>query len=150
MSGGRGEQLRARFLFLALGCVPVFLCGWFGFLQVFEAGELSRGRDRAPLSLSAGSADRQRDRHEQLPGPRGTITDRHGAVLADGRPLTVELYQALRDDEIAKLRRLYGEDRWAAGKFALAIDIFDELSTADELADFLTLPAYEHLLDIKE
>lgn len=81
MAMTRGERARVRFLFLALGCVPVFLAGWLGWLQVVQAGELSRNQGQT-VPLVAGAADRQRDRQEQLPGPRGTITDRHGATLA--------------------------------------------------------------------
>ena len=77
----RGERMRVRFLFMALGCVPVFLAGWFGWLQVLQAGELSRGSGRT-VPLVARTADWQRDRKELLPGPRGTITDRHGATMA--------------------------------------------------------------------
>ncbi|MGE3174773.1 MAG: peptidoglycan D,D-transpeptidase FtsI family protein [Planctomycetota bacterium] len=76
-----GERLRVRFLFGALGCVPVFLAGWLGWVQVLQAGEL-QGRGRTGMALSARAADTQRDRGEALPGPRGTIVDRHGAALA--------------------------------------------------------------------
>ena len=76
-----GERRRVRVLFLGLGCVPVFLAGWFGWVQVLQAGALPRV-GKKPVPLSAASADAQRDRSEVLPGARGTIVDRHGAVLA--------------------------------------------------------------------
>lgn len=76
----RGERLRLRVLFGGLGAVPVFLAGWLGWLQVVQAGELSR--EGRPVPLRSGAADRQRDRSEVRPGPRGTILDRHGAALA--------------------------------------------------------------------
>jgi cell division protein FtsI (penicillin-binding protein 3) len=77
----RIEHRRVRFLFGALGCVPVFLAGWFAWLQVLQAGSLPRA-GHGPVALSATAADVQRDRSEPLPGPRGTILDRHGAPLA--------------------------------------------------------------------
>lgn len=75
------ERFRVRVLFAALGCVPVFLAGWFGWVQVLQAGSLLQA-GRAAVPLSAGAADVQRDRREPLPGARGTIVDRHGAALA--------------------------------------------------------------------
>jgi cell division protein FtsI/penicillin-binding protein 2 len=79
-----GERLRVRFLFGALGAVPVFLTGWLGWLQVLQQGQLPR-EGLPPLRLSAAAADRQRDREHQLPSPRGAIVDRHGATLATDR-----------------------------------------------------------------
>jgi malate synthase len=68
---------------------------------------------------------------------------RHGARFADGRPITADLYATLRDDEIGKLRP------HGSATFDLAARLFDELSTAPTLAEFLTLPAYDHLLSLE-
>ena len=76
-----GELARLRFTFGSLGVVPVFLAGWLGWVQVAEAGELSRA-GRSPLRLLPSTADGQSQRVEVLPAPRGTIVDRHGSVLA--------------------------------------------------------------------
>jgi malate synthase len=62
---------------------------------------------------------------------------RHGATLDDGRAVTAELYRALRDDELAKLRRFEGD------RFDDARALVDRLVLADEFEEFLTLPAYE-------
>ena len=70
----------------------------------------------------------------------------HHARLDDGEPVDRILYEELRDDELAKLRKQYGAARWEGGHFAEAAALFDELSTAEGLADFLTLPAYDHLI----
>lgn len=81
MAMNQGERARLRFFFGALGVVPVFLCGWFGWLQVLQAGQMKRpDGERVPLSAQA--AEVQHERSEPLPGPRGTIVDRHGAILA--------------------------------------------------------------------
>nr|MBP9026911.1 malate synthase A [Phycisphaerae bacterium] len=66
-------------------------------------------------------------------------------VLDDGRKVTVELYSALTADELARLRTTLGPQAFHDGKFDLATKIFDRISTADELVEFLTLPAYEYL-----
>jgi len=76
-----GELLRVRFAFGLLGLVPVFLAGWFGYVQVAQAGSLERA-NRAPLPLSAEVADNYARRSEKLPAPRGSILDRNGATLA--------------------------------------------------------------------
>jgi len=68
---------------------------------------------------------------------------RHGARFDDGRAITPALYERLRDDELAKLRPTAGRT------FDAAARLFDALSTDDVLADFLTLPAYEHLLTLE-
>jgi malate synthase len=63
---------------------------------------------------------------------------RHGAKLDDGTPIDAELYRAIRDEELAAIG-----DR---PHVATAARIFDELILASDLADFLTIPAYEELL----
>ncbi|HEX6883053.1 MAG TPA: malate synthase A [Planctomycetota bacterium] len=70
---------------------------------------------------------------------------RHGALLADGRLVTLELVRATLSDELAKRRAELGTERWAASRFELAARIFDDLVASPELADFLTLAAYAHL-----
>ncbi len=70
---------------------------------------------------------------------------RHDARLEDGRPVRA-LYAAVRDEELAGIRRQVGEDGWSAGRFEPAAAIFDRLATSDSLEDFLTIPAYEELL----
>lgn len=67
----------------------------------------------------------------------------HGATLDDGRPITVELFRRLLAEELTKIRNAVGVDRFAAGRYRDASELFDRLSTAPELEDFLTLPAYE-------
>ncbi len=67
------------------------------------------------------------------------------ARLDDGRPVTRELYRSLLPQELAKIRELYGEAAFDAGKFELAEKLFDELATGDPFSDFLTLLAYPYL-----
>ena len=70
---------------------------------------------------------------------------RHGARLADGRPIDPGLVRATLADELAKRRSELGNERWAESRFELAARIFEDLLTNPELADFLTLAAYDHL-----
>ncbi|UBV44976.1 malate synthase A (plasmid) [Deinococcus taeanensis] len=59
----------------------------------------------------------------------------HGVTLEDGRALTPQLWDALFDEETARL----GPD------FAQAAQLFRETATRTPLMDFLTLPGYEAL-----
>ena len=61
-----------------------------------------------------------------------------GATLDDGRPVTPELYAAIRDEELAKLEGL-------SGRLGEAAAILDELVLPDAFTEFLTLSAYTHL-----
>ena len=64
---------------------------------------------------------------------------RHGARLKDGRTATAELYERIRDEELAALGG-GGESRYGE-----AGEILDSLILNEEFTEFLTLPAYEYL-----
>jgi malate synthase len=66
----------------------------------------------------------------------------HGARLDDGRPITLDLYHQIRDQELKSI----GERR----HLKTAAALFDRLTASDELADFLTIPAYEELLKVEQ
>ncbi len=69
----------------------------------------------------------------------------HHAVLDDGRAVTPELYRTLFDEEVEKIKKAWGADNVAKSRLAEASLLFDRLVTADQLSDFLTLPAYQYL-----
>ncbi|OUC08529.1 malate synthase, partial [Litorilinea aerophila] len=64
----------------------------------------------------------------------------HGAKLADGRPLTLEMYTQIREEELAKLGGS------GVGRYEEATELLDGLVLSQEFVEFLTYPAYE-LLD---
>jgi len=68
------------------------------------------------------------------------------ARLEDGRAVTLDLVRALTQEELRKIEGELGADRFGNGKFPEAARLFDDLVSSDELAEFLTLGAYE-LLD---
>ncbi|HNT88073.1 MAG TPA: malate synthase A [Candidatus Hydrogenedentes bacterium] len=68
------------------------------------------------------------------------------AKLEDGRAISLEFVRALLQEELGKIRDEIGADRFDQGKFPEAAKLFDDLVSNDELAEFLTLGAYE-LLD---
>lgn len=63
----------------------------------------------------------------------------HGAALADGRPVTRELYAQIRDEELAKLGGT------SVGRYKDAVEILDTLCLSEEFIEFLTLIAYNYL-----
>jgi len=69
-----------------------------------------------------------------------------GAHLEDGRKVDEAMFRALLKDEMAKLG-----DKVGAGaeksKFTEAVQIFTAMSTAERFEEFLTLPAYEHIIE---
>jgi len=62
----------------------------------------------------------------------------HGATLDDGRPFTREVYEQIRGEELQSI----GE----RPHVETAARIFNDLIVSDELADFLTIPAYRELI----
>ncbi|MBA2432119.1 MAG: malate synthase A [Chthoniobacterales bacterium] len=66
-------------------------------------------------------------------------------VLTDGRKVTSELFRSVLDEELAKIKTQAGEQRFGAGKFDIARELFDQITTDDEFVEFLTLPGYDKL-----
>ncbi|HET9275647.1 MAG TPA: malate synthase A [Gemmatimonadales bacterium] len=70
---------------------------------------------------------------------------RHGATLDDGRAVTAELVREITAQEQQTIEREIGSDRYHAGRFPEATELFLRLATAPDCEEFLTLPAYEML-----
>jgi malate synthase len=71
---------------------------------------------------------------------------RHHATLDGGEPLTVPRFHRVLAEEMERVRREVGDERFLGGRFAEATALFDRLSTAGVFEEFLTLPAYDQLL----
>jgi len=67
-------------------------------------------------------------------------------VLDDGRKVSRELFQALVPQELARVKEILGERQYAAGKYEEGARMFEELTLAEDFADFLTLPAYDYVI----
>lgn len=63
----------------------------------------------------------------------------HGATLDTGETITREMYQQMRDDELAKLGGPTHE------RYGDAVALLDKLVLADTFTNFLTLEAYNYL-----
>jgi malate synthase len=64
----------------------------------------------------------------------------HGARLDDGRPMSAELYESIRDEELGRIRDLAPDAPWTD-----AVALLDELVVTDEFPEFLTSLAYPRL-----
>ena len=64
----------------------------------------------------------------------------HGVTLDDGRPMTADLYAAVRSAELDRLRSAAPGFRWTD-----AATLLDDLVLGDTFAEFLTLAAYPRL-----
>jgi malate synthase len=65
--------------------------------------------------------------------------------LDDGRKVTKQLFGEILQEELAKIETQIGKSAYDKRKFALAHELFGKITTDDAFAEFLTLPAYEHL-----
>ena len=70
---------------------------------------------------------------------------RHAARLEDGRLVDKALLLEIFEQELGAIRAELGEVRLQADRYPLAAKLFEALVFDDELADFLTTSAIEHL-----
>ena len=66
-------------------------------------------------------------------------------ILDDGRKVTVALCLQILDDELRAIKERIGPERYAAGRFCEARDLFTQVATDDEFVDFHTLPGYAYV-----
>jgi malate synthase len=66
-------------------------------------------------------------------------------ILSDGRKVTEGLVAEIQAQELAKIQERLGAERYAAGRFPEAAELFTALVNADDFVEFLTLPGYERL-----
>jgi malate synthase len=65
-----------------------------------------------------------------------------GVRLKEGPQVSKALVQSLVQEELAKIRRLLGDDVYARYRFGDATALFEQVALADSFEEFLTLPAY--------
>ena len=77
---------------------------------------------------------------------------RHGAELDDGRTVTAELVRETEDEQLERIRAEIGDDEWfeSEGRPEASRALFEEVALADDFVEFLTLPAYDYLVDTVE
>lgn len=67
------------------------------------------------------------------------------ASLDDGRRITLDLFRAMLEEEMEKIKKEVGDALFHQIKYRQAARLFDDIIAADTLAEFLTLAAYHHL-----
>jgi malate synthase len=74
---------------------------------------------------------------------------RYGVVLDTGVTASPDFFRRALDEEMDRLRTELGDEAFENGRFPEAIDLFSRLSLADTFEDFLTIPAYELIVEPK-
>jgi malate synthase len=73
---------------------------------------------------------------------------RHGRTLEDdGTPITAELIRRFEREELERIRAEIDDDEWfeTNGRPQESSALFEQVALGEELAEFLTIPAYEQL-----
>ncbi|MGW6690518.1 malate synthase A [Streptomyces sp. NPDC054961] len=70
-----------------------------------------------------------------------------GVVFENGELATADLAREVAAAELAAIRAEVGEEAFASGKWQQAHDLLLQVSLDADYADFLTLPAYDQLVD---
>ena len=71
---------------------------------------------------------------------------KHGKSLSNGKLITAALFASMLEEEAKVVKTEVGEVTWAEQNFDRAQSLLLDITTSDQLVDFLTLPAYQ-LLD---
>jgi malate synthase len=61
--------------------------------------------------------------------------------LEDGRKVTADMVRAMIPEELSKVKAVAGD----GATYDRAAQIFEEMSTSGDFAEFLTLPLYEEI-----
>jgi malate synthase len=66
-------------------------------------------------------------------------------ILDEGRNITYEYFKALLEEEMEKIRRTVGTERFEGSSYRRAAELFDRITKQETFAPFLTLVAYGDL-----
>ncbi|CAA0165634.1 malate synthase A [Tenacibaculum maritimum] len=69
----------------------------------------------------------------------------NNAELEGGTNFSMEMYEQLKLEEIAQIKKYVGHSQYEEGEFDKAIQIFDDLVLTRDFVEFLTLPAYQYI-----
>ncbi len=69
----------------------------------------------------------------------------HEKTLSNGKPVTKPLFRQMLAEEMLVIQDELGEHRYSSGRFDDAARLMEQITTSDELIDFLTLPGYRLL-----
>ncbi len=66
-------------------------------------------------------------------------------ILDDGREVTADMFKVIQKEELQKIREAVGPDPFKSGNYEKAAGLLSEIILTEDLVEFLTLRAYEHL-----
>ena len=69
----------------------------------------------------------------------------HQKTLSNGKPVTKPLFRQMLAEELLVIKDELGDARFSGGRFDDAARLMEQITTSDELIDFLTLPGYRLL-----
>ncbi len=69
----------------------------------------------------------------------------HEKTLSNGKAVTKALFRQMLAEEMRVIQDELGEHRFSSGRFDDAARLMEQITTSDELIDFLTLPGYRLL-----
>ncbi|WP_394200597.1 malate synthase A [Shewanella waksmanii] len=72
---------------------------------------------------------------------------KHQQRLDSGELVTKALFKTMLVEELAAVKEEVGPDKFTHGQFTQAAVLLEQITLADELVDFLTLPGYEMLTE---
>jgi malate synthase len=61
--------------------------------------------------------------------------------------VTDDMVRSIAAEQLAQIATEIGETTYAATRFELARQVFEQVALAEDFADFLTLPAYAAAID---
>lgn len=70
---------------------------------------------------------------------------KHGKTLSNGDVVTKALFEQMLKEEMEVLEQELGSEHFQQGRYNEAAVLMSQLTTSDELVNFLTLPGYEYL-----
>ncbi|MFC0524624.1 malate synthase A [Pontibacillus salicampi] len=68
--------------------------------------------------------------------------------LSDGRYITLEMVEQVKEEELLRIKQKLGAEAYDANRIEAASQLFMYFIQEDEFADFLTISAYEQLMEI--
>ncbi|MEJ2764313.1 malate synthase A [Photobacterium sp. MCCC 1A19761] len=70
---------------------------------------------------------------------------KHGKTLSNGQVVTKALFEQMLAEEMTVLQEEVGPARFERGRYQEAATLMAQLTTSDDLVNFLTLPGYDYL-----
>ena len=70
---------------------------------------------------------------------------KHGFMLDTGKKISSSYFIMIFEEELNKIEKEIGEERFNNGKFKLASEIFKSMIISENFDEFLTLPAYKYI-----